>query len=43
MIKELSVKARVCFDMYDKCDVDFVGVSKNLRFLLLILINDCCG
>jgi hypothetical protein len=43
MIKELSVKARVSFDMYDKCDVDFVGVSKNLRFLLLILINDCCG
>ena len=28
MIKELSVKVRMIFDMYDKCNVDFVGFLK---------------
>jgi len=42
MIKELSVKVRMSFDMYDKCDVDFIGVSKYLN-LLLKLIDNCCG
>ena len=43
MIKELSVKVKLSFDMHDKCDVDFIGVSKYLNFLLLKLIDDCYG
>jgi hypothetical protein len=35
MIKELSVKVRMSFDMYDKCDVDFIGVSKYLNFFVV--------
>jgi len=43
MMKELSVNVRTSFGMYDKCDVDFIGVSKDFKFFLLKLINDSYG
>jgi hypothetical protein len=35
MMKELSVNVRMSFGMYDKCDVDFVGVSKDFMFFFV--------